>query len=81
MNDVKESKGGKRTPYLHDRVLRDLNVGDVLEGPAEEVAEDAPQHGLVGDDDEVVVLLHLQDDRGQPADAVHVRLACIEVRI
>ncbi len=66
-------------PHLHDCVLRYLDEGDVLHGPPEQVAEDAPEDGLVRHDDHAVLLpavLELRQHREDAAAAVQVGLAC-----
>ena len=66
-------------PHLHDGVLRYLDEGDVLHWPPEQVAEDAPEDGLVRHDDHAALLpavLELRQHREDAAAAVHVGLAC-----
>ena len=60
---------------LDERVQRDLHPGALLLRHVHVVGVDAAQHGLVGDDEDVLAALELHDDGLQPDDHVAVGLA------
>lgn len=60
---------------LDDGVEGDVDVGDLLEGSLQEVAEDAAEDGLMGDGQDVGLALELSEDRDEAFDHVYVRLA------
>ncbi len=70
--------GGSKS-HLHDCVLRYLDEGDVLHWPPKQVAEDAPEDGLVRHDHHAALLpavLELRQHGEDAAAAVHVGLSC-----
>ena len=60
---------------LDERVQRHLHPGGLLLGHVHVVGVDAAQHGLVGDDDDVLAALQLHDDGLEPDDHIAVALA------
>lgn len=60
---------------LDEGMQRHLHPGRALLGHVHEVSVDAAQHGLVGDDDDVLGPLELHDDGLEPDHEVAVRLA------
>lgn len=60
---------------LDDGVQRHVKVGNLLRRGFEEVAQDAAQHGLVGDGEDVGLTLELSEDGYQTVHDVYVGLA------
>lgn len=60
---------------LDDGVQGDVDVRDFLGGRLEEVPQDAAQHGLVGDGEDVGFALELREDRNEAIHDVYVRFA------
>lgn len=52
-----------------------MDVRDFLGGRLEEVPQDAAQHGLVGDGEDVGFALELREDRNEAIHDVYVRFA------
>ena len=57
---------------LDERVQRHLHPGALLLRHVHVVGVDAPQHGLVGHDDDVLAALQFHDDGLEPDDDVAV---------
>lgn len=60
---------------LDEHVEGDLQIGQLLVRLIQKVCEDGPQDRLVGNDENVLLTLHLHDDRLQTQHQIRVRLA------
>jgi hypothetical protein len=66
---------------LDDFVARELQAGDICGGAGHEVAVENAEDGLVGDDQEIVLLaLEFEDDRFEADGEIVVRLVLLALQ-